>query len=42
MAKITKCFNYGNLHIHRCLKLFRGNMFLPKQQVFPLLQHVMT
>jgi len=22
MAKITKCFNYGNFHIHRCLKLF--------------------
>jgi len=22
MAKITKCFDYGNFHIHRCLKLF--------------------
>jgi len=21
MAKITKCFNYGNFHIHRYLKL---------------------
>jgi len=21
MAKITKCFNYGNFHIHRSLKL---------------------
>jgi len=23
MAKLIKCFNYGNFHIHRCLKLFR-------------------
>jgi len=22
MTKITKCFNYGNLHVHRCLKSF--------------------
>jgi len=22
MAKIIKCFNYGNFHIHRYLKLF--------------------
>ena len=28
MAKITKCFNYGNFHIHRCLKLF-GRQYRP-------------
>jgi len=39
-AKITKCFNYGNFYIHRCLKLFgkqytfcRKNVVLPKKQV---------
>jgi len=39
MAIITKCFNYGNFYIHRCLKLFgkqhicRKNVVLPKKQV---------
>jgi len=27
MAKITKSFNYGNFHIHRCLKLF-GSQYI--------------
>jgi len=40
MAKITEFFNYGNFHIHRCLKLFgrhyvfcQKNVVLPKKQV---------
>jgi len=45
IANIAKCFNYGNFHIHRCLKLFgrlyifcRKNVVLPKKQVFTLIQ----
>jgi len=45
MAEITICFNYGNFHIHRCLKLVerqyifcRKNVILPKKQVFALKQ----
>jgi len=45
MAKITKCFNYGNFHVHRCLKLLgrqyifcQKNVVLPKKQVFTLKQ----
>jgi len=40
MAKITKCFNYGNFYIHTYLKLFgkqyifrRKNVVFPKKQV---------
>jgi len=36
MAKITKCFNYGNFHIHRCLKLFgKQYIFCRKNVVLP-------
>jgi len=45
VAKIAKCFNYCNFHIHRCLKLFgrqyifcQKNVVLPKKQVFTLKQ----
>jgi len=31
MAKITKCFNYGNFHIHRCLKLFGRQYIFGRQ-----------
>jgi len=31
VAKITKCFNNDNFHVHRCLKLFQKAVyFLPK------------
>jgi len=49
MGKITKCFNYGNFHIYRYLKLFgrqyrpifcRKNVVLLKKQGFTPKQQV--
>jgi len=41
MAKITKCFNYGNFYIHRCLKLFgRQYIFCGKNVVLPKKQGI--
>jgi len=41
MAKITKCFNYGNLYIHKGLEFFGGifeKKVLPKNKVLTLKQ----
>ena len=31
MAKMTKGFNFGNFHIHRCLKLFGRQYIFAKK-----------
>ena len=34
MAKITKCFNYGNFHINWCIKLFGDSIFFVEEMWF--------